>query len=153
MISLADCCLSGSISRTRVQDIYFQSDTGAGPFSTVQEFNDRLQFYAMHWLPMNHRPSDPYRSLLLDTYRIYFSHADLHLDNVLVSGSPGERSVAAIIDWGMSGWYPEYWEYCKMLFGVANLAFYKEGWLPAVLEEYDLEHDAFVSYWQCLGVP
>lgn len=58
--------------------------------------------------------------------------------------------MVAIVDWGMSGWYPEYWEYCKMLFGVSGLAFYEEGWLSVVLEPYDLEYDAFANYWQCL---
>lgn len=107
----------------------------------------------MNWLPLPQRPFDPYRSLLLDTYKVCFAHADLHLDNIMITGQPGSRSVVAIVDWGMSGWYPEYWEYCKMLLGSGHLGFCEEGWLLKALEPYDLEYDAFVNYWQCLGVP
>lgn len=102
---------------------------------------------------MAQRPFDPYRSLLLDTYSICFSHADLHLDNIMISGEPGSRSITAIVDWGMSGWYPEYWEYCKMMLGAGCHAFEEEGRLAEVLNAYDLEYDAFVNYWQCRGIP
>lgn len=66
---------------------------------------------------MSDRPPDPYRLFLTDKYAIYFSHGDLHLSNIIVSGSPGCRAIAAILDWEQAGWYPEYWEYCKALIG------------------------------------
>lgn len=146
---------SGSISRTKVQDIFFHADEEAGPFSNARDFNDRLQFWAMQWLPLSKRPPDPYRALLPNTSSIRFSHADLHLANIMISGPPGSRSVAAILDWGMSGWYPEYWEYCKMVLGTCNEGddFGAEGWLSNVLELYDMEYGAFVTYWQWRGVP
>ena len=150
---LAALFRSGSISRTQIQDIFFHADMKAGPFSYVKEFNDRFQFWAMDWLPLSQRPPDPFRALLPDTSNTCFSHADLCLDNIMVCGQPGSRSVAAIIDWGMRGWYPEYWEYCKLLFRTGNYEFWAEGWLPKVLKLYDMEYDAFVTYWQWRGVP
>lgn len=126
----------------------------AGPFHTVKEFNDRFQFWALSWLPLSQRPPDPFRSLLTDASDVFFSHSDLHLDNILIAGEPGSRSIAAIADWGMSGWYPEYWEYCKMLLGTGDCEFDTEGWLTTVLRKsYDEEWAAFVNYWQCRGVP
>ncbi|KAH7319619.1 kinase-like domain-containing protein [Stachybotrys elegans] len=43
---------------------------------------------------------------------IVFTHNDLVPPNILLSHGPNPR-VVAIIDWGQSGWYPGYWEYCK----------------------------------------
>lgn len=36
-----------------------------------------------------------------------FTHGDLNPANSLISGD----RVVGIIDWGFSGWYPNYWEY------------------------------------------
>lgn len=58
---------------------------------------------------------DPYRPLLPDNDDIYFTHADPHLGKIIVSKPPGALpSITGIVDWGEAGWYPSYWEYCKM---------------------------------------
>ena len=59
-----------------------------------------------------------YRDLFPDTGSVYFTHGDLTLGNIIVSGPPGFQRVKGIIDWEQAGWYPEYGEYCKMLYGV-----------------------------------
>lgn len=41
------------------------------------------------------------------TYHTHFTHADLCPRNIVVMN----EHVAAIIDWGFAGWYPEYWEF------------------------------------------
>lgn len=41
-----------------------------------------------------------------------FTHNDLRPPNILLSQGPNPR-VTAILDFGQSGWYPWYWEYCK----------------------------------------
>ncbi|KAJ3787262.1 kinase-like domain-containing protein [Lentinula aff. detonsa] len=41
---------------------------------------------------------------------IYFSHGDLVPRNILVEGS----TITGIVDWSMAGFYPEFWEYCRM---------------------------------------
>ncbi|KAK1147618.1 hypothetical protein N8T08_000960 [Aspergillus melleus] len=43
---------------------------------------------------------------------VVFTHDDLVPHNILLSPGPN-LVVAAIIDWGQSGWYLAYWEYCK----------------------------------------
>ena len=60
-----------------------------------------------------------YRNLLPDTGDIYFTHGDLTLCNIIAAGAPGSHKIASMIDyWEQAGWYPEYFEYCKMLYGV-----------------------------------
>jgi hypothetical protein len=41
---------------------------------------------------------------------IRFTHGDLLPRNILVDGS----KITAIIDWETAGYYPEFWEYCRM---------------------------------------
>jgi len=41
---------------------------------------------------------------------VYFTHGDLLPHNILVDGS----TITAIIDWETAGFYPEFWECCRM---------------------------------------
>ncbi|KIY64176.1 hypothetical protein CYLTODRAFT_425459 [Cylindrobasidium torrendii FP15055 ss-10] len=43
-------------------------------------------------------------------YEIRFAHSDLNPTNILIK----DGRLAAIIDWEMAGWYPEYWEYTML---------------------------------------
>ncbi len=87
----------------------------AGPFLNVSGFNDWVQLAALPRLPISKRPPDPYRLLLPDICSIYFSHGDLNLENVVISDTQGSRRVMGVLDWEQAGWYPEYWEYCKLI--------------------------------------
>jgi aminoglycoside phosphotransferase (APT) family kinase protein len=42
-------------------------------------------------------------------HTIVFSHGDLRPPNIIVR----DGHVAAILDWELGGWYPEYWEFAK----------------------------------------
>ncbi|KAI0871377.1 hypothetical protein GGS24DRAFT_62155 [Hypoxylon argillaceum] len=71
------------------------------------------------------------RGFMRNDHRIVMTHGDLHPRNIMVKWegladqetaedlqlSHHERrlTVTGIIDWEMSGWYPEYWEYVKAL--------------------------------------
>ena len=52
--------------------------------------------------------------------RIHFTHADLAPKNIIVRN----RRVAVLIDWGFSGWYPEYWEFTMIHYNLTT----KEEW-------------------------
>jgi len=41
-----------------------------------------------------------------------FTHGDLAPRNIMVD--PSQRTITAILDWELTGWYPKYWEYCRM---------------------------------------
>ncbi|EAQ87381.1 hypothetical protein CHGG_04000 [Chaetomium globosum CBS 148.51] len=90
--------LIGSINYGQVQDIYFRGGEEARPFHAVSAFNDWVQFTALPWLPVSERPADPYRPLLPDTCKVHFTHADLHLYNIIISDTPGCRSIVGIVD-------------------------------------------------------
>ena len=77
---------------------------------------------------------------------VCFTHADLVPPNILLTSGTNPR-VAAIIDWGQSGWYPAYWEYCKarwirmlpeqMDVGIQDKWYSK--YMPLILDQVDEE--------------
>ncbi|CAK7267612.1 hypothetical protein SEPCBS57363_002675 [Sporothrix epigloea] len=81
-------------------------------------------------------------------YKTYFTHADLVPRNIIIKNG----RIAAIVDWGFSGWYPEYWEYTKIHFD----AFVRPDWYKGVKEaipRYDAELAAEQSLWQQFDEP
>ncbi|KXX83131.1 hypothetical protein MMYC01_200349 [Madurella mycetomatis] len=68
------------------------------------------------------------RSVMPDDHRLVMTHGDLHPRNIMVrwewadedganlnGGEKKRIRITALIDWEMSGWYPEYWEFVKAL--------------------------------------
>ncbi|EPS27818.1 hypothetical protein PDE_02762 [Penicillium oxalicum 114-2] len=45
-------------------------------------------------------------------HNVCFTHTDLRPQTIIVRGG----SITGIIDWELSGWYPEYWEFAKSLY-------------------------------------
>ncbi|KAL1888327.1 hypothetical protein Cpir12675_006216 [Ceratocystis pirilliformis] len=81
-------------------------------------------------------------------YKTHFTHADLVPRNIIISNG----RIAAIVDWGFAGWYPEYWEYTKIHFD----AFILLEWYKAVKEaipRYDAELAAERALWQMYDEP
>lgn len=70
-------------------------------------------------------------------FELKFTHGDLNWANILVNGD----DVSAIIDWGTSGWYPDYWEYARMRIDTIGLHCTQE-YVDQVLEPYEFERDA-----------
>ncbi|KAL7925549.1 kinase-like protein [Trichoderma austrokoningii] len=68
------------------------------------------------------------------SYRTCFTHGDLVPRNIIVRNG----RVAAIIDWGFAGWYPEYWEYTKGHYSFSPQADWLEHFRQAV-PQYDAE--------------
>ena len=77
---------------------------------------------------------------------ILFTHNDLCPPNIILSHGPNPR-VVAIVDCGQSGWYPEYWEYCKARrvgvhderFGSELYEEWQTRYLPLVIDPVDDE--------------
>lgn len=66
------------------------------------------------------------RSAMRDDHRLIMTHGDLHPRNIMVKwevdgrGSAPDQTeskirVTAPLDWELSGWYPEHWEFVKAL--------------------------------------
>lgn len=91
---------------------------------------------------------DPYRATLPDDGEILFTHADLHPSNILVDENCPSK-IVAVIDWEQSGWYPDYWEFCKAEF----TAVYASDWhnhMKMYLEE-PAAVDGYHDYTRAMG--
>jgi aminoglycoside phosphotransferase (APT) family kinase protein len=49
--------------------------------------------------------------MLIESHRVLVTRGDFHPRNIMVK----DENVAAIINWELSEWYPEYWEFAKAL--------------------------------------
>lgn len=137
-----------------MQDMFFMPDHVRGPFKTIRSFHDWVFATATRQQPgddgiiqgLDH--PDMYRGFLPDTgTRVYFTHGDLNLGNIMVTGSPGTHRITAILDWEQAGWYPEHWEYCKMCFGAAgDEEWTTDDWPEKILEVHEDAWWAFGSY-------
>jgi len=77
-------------------------------FTSITEFNDHYR-----WLLMLISGEEYTESVLGRLPRhaaIRFTHSDLLPKNIMVDGS----TITGIVDWEMGGFYPAYWEYCRM---------------------------------------
>ncbi|KAI4927819.1 hypothetical protein J4E85_006331 [Alternaria conjuncta] len=105
----------------------------AGPFKSIEDFNATI---IDAFVTKSKTQIGPYARGMLNAHKhgIVFTHGDLRPDNVIVK----DGRVAAIIDWEMSGWYPEYWEFAKAFY----IEWFVNDWgshLLGVLEPYYCE--------------
>ncbi|CAH0046836.1 unnamed protein product [Clonostachys solani] len=147
----------GSINGGTLQDRYFRYDYEGGPFLSIKSYNDWLFAAATRQNPEKEElkfPDGLLRDYLSDEGQIYFTHGDLTVGNIIVSGPPGAYRIVGIIDWEQAGWYPEYWEYCKLLYGVEyDHPWREEGWADKVMRPFPREIDAFGEYSHWRGCP
>lgn len=103
----------GSCTSSSAYDHRLNNSLPCGPFSSESAFNDFLVS------PVQRCPRQElvafYCNQLKDTHQIVFTHADLCGDHIIVDPVTGK--INGIIDWEMAGWWPEYWEYTKALYG------------------------------------
>ncbi|CBX93423.1 hypothetical protein IAQ61_009116 [Plenodomus lingam] len=133
----------GHVGKQPLLDIIFTDSNSptAGPFESVSDFHD--------WFTTAYGPTQddqdasphPYRSFLPDNVPIVFTHADLHPSNIILSSGPNPQ-IIAIIDWHQSGWYPDYWEYCKARWTSRIGSEWESKYLPLVLDRRE-----FYDYW------
>ncbi|GJN85735.1 hypothetical protein PLIIFM63780_009306 [Purpureocillium lilacinum] len=93
--------LGGPIRDHRIRDA-----TPFGPFADEDGFNALLR-----------NPDDSSRK----GHEAVFTHADLNFRNILIDEASNEDGtigwhVTGVVDWETAGFYPEHWEYTKMLF-------------------------------------
>lgn len=92
-----------------------------GPFSTEAEFNGWLLSRVVHQSDEsagNHHPDsfifETLKSAMRENHKWRLTHGDMGPHNVLVDENDNGR-ITAVLGWGSAGWYPEYWEYVKMI--------------------------------------
>lgn len=150
MSSAADHYAPGSLSHQHPPDNVFESMPKTMPFSNIKAFNDWFSCLPQRYLSPSQKFVDPYRYILPDDGVIKFTHGDLHRGNIMISFTKPAR-VLALVDWEQSGWYPDYWEYCKALF----TCWFEDEWRRDFIDHflsprYD-EHEVFSEYATQLG--
>lgn len=75
------------------------------------------------------------------------THGDLNRRNIIVPSASPARVV--IVDWQQSGWYPDYWEYCKAVF----TCWYEDEWRKYYIDKFlqPQEDFAFSEYTMAMG--
>jgi hypothetical protein len=101
----------GCIDGTPCHDQYFYGDDDVyGPYHSEDEFNNGIAILM--------KKQGPYTFIewhcvvwtnTMKSHDIVLTHNDFDPRNILVQGT----KVVSILDWEFSGYYPEYWEYCK----------------------------------------
>jgi aminoglycoside phosphotransferase len=111
-------CTGSSLWDSRIA----RSSTRFGPFSTIQDFHFwLLEGFRLDDHKDKERTKGEEGKEMADMEAMQdgpwpppvFTHADLNPTNILVHG----QSIAGIIDWKFSGWYPHYWEYTSAWYG------------------------------------
>ena len=81
-----------------------------------------------------------FNNVLNNDHKIVMTHGDLHPRNIIIKN----YKIAAIIDWEHAGFYPEYWEYTKIICSIQ----WDNIWVPMVckfLDQYTKEF-SFIYY-------
>ncbi|CUA75541.1 hypothetical protein RSOLAG22IIIB_05939 [Rhizoctonia solani] len=131
----------GTISRQPLLDYVFTTSAAPpmGPFASVAEFHDLFVKLPDLQMPDPNDSPHPFRGEFPDDVPVVFTHADLNPSNIIISPATeqGMPRVKALIDWGQSGWYPIYWEYCKALWTVDPEEEWGSTYIPLFLEHFD----------------
>ncbi|KAJ4988693.1 phosphotransferase [Stagonosporopsis vannaccii] len=123
----------GSVDGTACEDQLFTDVPSAfGPYKDEAAFNEGIiaALKAMSsggWLETI---CDMVSSLR--GHEIVLTHGDISPRNIMVHGS----KVVAILDWELSGYYPEYWEHSKALYRPD----WQSGWIKDRAVQRVLEH-------------
>ena len=103
----------GSVDGAPCNDQYFdEKPNGYRPFINEEEFNRGIVSALKEAVPEDWSgfTCDIWAEVMTG-HEIVMTHNDFDPRNILVRGS----EVVALLDWELSGYYPEYWEYCKAL--------------------------------------
>ncbi|KAK4198397.1 phosphotransferase enzyme family protein [Triangularia verruculosa] len=128
----------------------------AGPFKSVAKLHDWMS-WQIRAQARRHWPGkevleipDPYRSGMPDNAEVVFTHGDLHRANIIVSKNAESPKVLAIIDWRQSGWYPDYWEFCKAMYTAGVEGEWMDVYIPMFVKEQSCL-DTFEDYSRAFG--
>lgn len=100
----------GSINNLPCNDSVFNDNKG--PFKSEIDFNKTIMKEFEKTMPGYF--CNILKKTLKSDHSIVFSHGDISKRNIIIN----EGSISSIIDWEYSGFYPEYWEYSKVLYAV-----------------------------------
>lgn len=82
----------------------------------------------------------------LKNHKILFTHADLHPGNIIVRAD----GTLVLLDWGLAGFWPEYWEFYRAMHNPPWRASWDrmvEKFMPAFYVEYSVIKRVFATAW------
>lgn len=113
-----------------------------GPFETHDKFHGFRSYDMLRSKPEKYpHIQDALAKAKGRQYKTVFSHGDLGPHNVI-----WQKGQLFVIDWERSGWFPEYWDYCKVN---AARGFAIKWWnmfAVTVSRRYDDEVDLAIGY-------
>ncbi|RMZ67762.1 kinase-like domain [Pyrenophora seminiperda CCB06] len=125
----------GSVDGTACEDQLFTDEIGAyGPYENEHAFNQGIATALQRsqqgaWVDM-------VSNMVLKSlhgHAVVMTHGDFCPRNIIVQGT----KVVSVLDWELSGYYPEYWEYVKALYRPAwESGWIKDGAVDKILEPY-----------------
>ncbi|KAF2111177.1 kinase-like domain-containing protein [Lophiotrema nucula] len=125
--------LIGSVTGGYPLDYVVQGEPSLRSFPSPMEFHDWLSWLWRRKIEDPQTVPDLWRPLLPDDANVVFTHGDLHRRNIIITSTSPVR-VAALLDWEQSGWYPDYWEYCKAMFTASDAEDWRgNGWIDMIL--------------------
>ncbi|KAK6814169.1 hypothetical protein RU639_010108 [Aspergillus parasiticus] len=133
----------GSADHGPATDPILATCKSQGLFSSENEFNETIIEGYQCKAPRSHAKKYLFRMVESQQHQIVFTHGDFRPQNIMVK----DGNVTGIIDWELSGWYPEYWEFAKAL----NIWRWQNDWgdyLLDILQPYYAENSfySFVSH-------
>ncbi|KAJ5797005.1 uncharacterized protein N7518_005545 [Penicillium psychrosexuale] len=127
----------GSLEHGHVTDHSLSTSDDKGPFNSERDFNTALVEVYQKNAPKRHIKAF-FNGMLPESHRILFAHGDFRPQNIMVK----DGNVTAIIDWELSGWYPEYWDFAKALL----IWFYQNDWTDYVVQILQPYHAEFLMH-------
>lgn len=117
----------GSCSAGPAYDYRLSTTTNFDRFKSVGEFYDFL----VQPVKDGRQPelAAEYRRQLPDDSEIVYAHGDVSWENILVDSRSGE--VTAIMGWENAGFWPDWWEYRKAVYGARK----NQPWWMEIVKE------------------
>ncbi|EPS35523.1 hypothetical protein H072_11098 [Dactylellina haptotyla CBS 200.50] len=128
----------GTVDQAHCEDVLFEeTDVPRGPYNSEEEFSQGI----VDTLLEKEDTAFPRMVCamvkdVLKGHKIVFTHGDFLPRNIMVR----DGKVVAILDWEMSGWYPEYWEYTKIFYRPPYLkGWFNDGMVNKLTKSYYAE--------------
>ncbi|KAJ5359609.1 uncharacterized protein N7496_012022 [Penicillium cataractarum] len=110
-----------------------------GPFNSIFDFNAFL----VHSY-VRQETKEKISAVHGRTYGSVFTHADLHPSNIIIN----RGRLSGIVDWECAGFYPEYWEFTKLMYGAEMFPDIRQIFRQAFSEQsYEEELEAETALW------
>lgn len=156
----------GALDRSPCRDGIFEAGYGDytsysyGPYPSEESFNegivqalrDRMRPKVLerendiesHFLNGEYMLYQTVRGL--KNHKIVFTHGDLHPGNIIVRAD----GTVVLLDWGLAGFWPEYWEFYRALFNIPWRASWDrmvEKFIPPFYVEHSVIKRVFGTVW------